>query len=88
MYFQCPGWYIVGTLSMSLQCICSVPAQYTTPCPQWMEYTGAVGVGLLEMVDGLANKTDVQVSGLDLTVTDLETRVQEVETRQTNLGGM
>jgi len=34
MYFQCPGWYIVGTLSMSLQCICSVPAQYTTPCPQ------------------------------------------------------
>jgi len=25
----------VSTLSMSLQCICSVPAQYTTPCPQW-----------------------------------------------------
>jgi len=25
---------MVGTLSMSLQCICSVPAQYTTPCPQ------------------------------------------------------
>ena len=24
----------VGTLSMSLQCICSVPAWYTTPCPQ------------------------------------------------------
>jgi len=55
---------------------------------QGMEYTGAVGVGLLEMVGELANKTDVQVLGLDLTVTDLETWVQEVEARQTNLGGM
>jgi len=55
---------------------------------QGMEYTGAVGVGLLEMVEGLANKTDIQVSGLNLTVTDLETWVQEVEVRQTNLGGM
>jgi len=26
----------VGTLSMSLQCICSVPVQYTTLCPQWV----------------------------------------------------
>ena len=34
MYFQCPGRYMVGTLSMSLQCICSVPAWYTTLCPQ------------------------------------------------------
>ena len=34
MYFQCPGRYIVGTLSTSLQCICSVPAWYTTLCPQ------------------------------------------------------
>jgi len=25
----------IGTLSMFLQCICSVPAWYTTPCPQW-----------------------------------------------------
>ena len=36
MYFQCPGQYMVGTLSMSLQCICSVPAWYTTLCPQCM----------------------------------------------------
>ena len=34
MYFQCPGQYMVGTLSMSLQCICSVLAWYTTLCPQ------------------------------------------------------
>ena len=37
MYFQCPGQYMVGTLSMSLQCISSVPAWYTTLCPQWEE---------------------------------------------------
>ena len=29
-----PGRYMVGTLSISLQCTCSVPVQYTTPCPQ------------------------------------------------------
>ena len=26
---------MVDTLSMSSQCICSVPARYTTLCPQW-----------------------------------------------------
>ena len=39
------GRYMVGTLSISLQCTCSVPVRYTTPCPQcapsqqspWME---------------------------------------------------
>jgi len=30
------GGYIPGTLSISLQCTCSVPAQYTGPCPQWL----------------------------------------------------
>ena len=28
------GRYMVGTLSISLQCTCSVPVWYTTPCPQ------------------------------------------------------
>jgi len=39
MYSQCPGWYIVVTLSMSLQYICSVPAWYTTLCPQCLSLT-------------------------------------------------
>ena len=30
-----PGRYLIGTLSISLQCTCSVPVWYTTPCPQW-----------------------------------------------------
>jgi len=29
-----PGEFVPGTLSISLQCTCDVPAQYTTPCPQ------------------------------------------------------
>ena len=29
-----PGWYMLGTLSISLQCTYDVPAQYTGPCPQ------------------------------------------------------
>ena len=37
MYPQFPGRYIVVTSSMSLQCICSVPAWYTTLCPQYQE---------------------------------------------------
>ena len=28
---------MVGTLSISLQCTCSVPVRYTTPCPQCEE---------------------------------------------------
>ena len=37
--FKCvcnvPGGFLVGTLSMSLWCTCSVPAWSTIPCPQW-----------------------------------------------------
>ena len=35
--FGFPAGYLAGTLSMSLQCICSVPGGYTTPCPQCQE---------------------------------------------------
>ena len=31
-----PGRYMLGTLSISLQCTCNIPAQDTTPCPQCM----------------------------------------------------
>ena len=34
----------VSTLSMSLQCICSVPAQYTTLCPQCQDTLERLGV--------------------------------------------
>jgi len=37
-YSECvcnvPDGFLVGTLSISLQCTCSVPAGYTGPCPQ------------------------------------------------------
>ena len=32
-----PGGNWVGSLSISLQCTCNVPARHTTPCPQCLE---------------------------------------------------
>ena len=33
------GGYMLGTLSISLQCTCNVPAWYTGPCPQCQEFS-------------------------------------------------
>jgi len=55
---------------------------------QSMEYTGAVGVGILEVVEETAHRVEVQVSALDLVVTDMDERVQDTERRIINLGGV
>jgi len=55
---------------------------------QAMEYTGAVGVGLLKVVEETSHRVEVQVSALDLVVTDMDKRVQDVERRVINLGGV
>ena len=55
---------------------------------QVMEYTGAVGTGLLEIVEESAHRVEVQVSALDLVVTDMDERVQDTERRLINLGGV
>jgi hypothetical protein len=36
------GGFLVGTLSISLQCPCSVPAGDTAPCPQCVHCTGNI----------------------------------------------
>jgi len=55
---------------------------------QAMEYAGAVGVGLLEVVEESLHRVEVQVSALDLVVTDMDERVQDTERRLINLGGV
>ena len=55
---------------------------------QGMEYTGAVGVGLLEIIEESTHRYEVQVSALDLAVTDMDERVQDLERRLVNLGGV
>jgi len=55
---------------------------------QAMEYTGAVGVGLLEVVEETSQRVEVQVSALNLVVTDMDKRVQDTERRLINLGGV
>ena len=40
------GRYMVGTLSISLQCTCSVLVQYTTPCPQCILVLRALALSL------------------------------------------
>ena len=59
-----------------------------TASHQGMEYTGAVGVGLLEIIEELTHRYKVQVSALDLAVTDIDKRVQDSERRLVNLGGV
>ena len=49
---------------------------------QSMEYTGAVGVGLLEIVEETSHRVEVQVSALDLVVTDMDERVQAIVAAQ------
>ena len=53
-----------------------------------MEYTGAIGVGLLEIIEELTHRYKVQVSALDLAVTDIDEWVQDSERRLVNLGGV
>ena len=55
---------------------------------QGMEYTGAIGVGLLEIIEESTHRYEVQVSALDLAVTDMDERVQDSERRLVNLGGV
>jgi len=55
---------------------------------QAMEYAGAIGVGLLEVVEESSHRVETQVSALDLVVTDMDERVQDVERRVINLGGV
>ena len=59
----------------------------TASC-QGMEYTGAVGVGLLEIIEELTYRYEVQISALDLAVMDMDKRVQDSERRLVNLGGV
>ena len=53
-----------------------------------MEYTGAVGVRLLKIIEESTHRYKVQVSALDLAVTDMDERVQDSEWRLVNLGGV
>ena len=55
---------------------------------QGMEYTGAVGVRLLEIIEESTHRYEVQVSALDLAVTDMDERVQDSEWRLVNLRGV
>ena len=55
---------------------------------QGMEYTGAVGVGLLKVIEESTNWVEVQVSALDLVVTDMDERAQDSEQRLINLRGV
>ena len=50
-----------------------------------MEYTGAVRVGLLKIIEESTNRVEVQVSALDLVVIDMDERVQDSERRLVNL---
>ena len=53
-----------------------------------MEYTGAVRVGLLKIIEESTNRVEVQVSALDLVVIDMDERVQDSEQRLVNLRGV
>ena len=53
-----------------------------------MEYAGAVGVGLLEIIEELTHRYEVQVSALNLVVMDMDEQVQDSEQRLVNLGGV
>ena len=53
-----------------------------------MEYTGAVRVGLLEIIEELSHRVEVQVSALDLVVIDMDDCLQDSERRLINLGGV
>ena len=53
-----------------------------------MEYTGAVRVGLLEIIEESTHRYEVQVSALDLAVMDMDEWVQDLERRLVNLGGV
>ena len=53
-----------------------------------MEYTGAVRVGLLKIIEESTNRVEVQVSALDLVVIDMDERVQDSERRLVNLRGV
>ena len=55
---------------------------------QGMEYTGAVGVGLLDIIEELTHRFEVQISALDLVVMDMDECVKDSEWRLVNLGGV
>ena len=55
---------------------------------QGMEYTGAVGVGLLKIIEESTHRYEVQVLALDLVVTDMNEQVQVSEQRLVNLRGV
>ena len=55
---------------------------------QGMEYTRAIGVGLLEIIEESSNWVKVQVSALDLAVMDMDECVQDSEQRLINLRGV
>ena len=55
---------------------------------QGMEYTRAIRVGLLEVIEESTNWVEVQVLALDLAVTDMDERVQDSERRLINLRGV
>ena len=72
---------MVGTLSMSLQCICSVPARYTTLCPQWdgKNVGDTLQTAPLEAVvdKGVEFEMALVVSGIGEQDQDLGSRVKE-----------
>ena len=53
-----------------------------------MEYTGAIRVGLLKIIEESTHRYKVQVLALDLAVTDMDEQVQDSEQRLINLGGV
>ena len=53
-----------------------------------MEYTGVIGVKLIEYIDTLDCRMVTAAEGLDLSVVDLESRMQEVEIHQGNYEGL
>ena len=55
---------------------------------QGMEYTRAIRVGLLEVIEESTNQVEVQVLALDLAVTDMDERIQDSERRLINLRGV
>ena len=66
------GGYMLGTLSISLQCTCDVLAWYAGPCPQCLE-TGGNMSGTLKGLEPFTVRADVTVStNTNLTKTGLE----------------
>ena len=53
-----------------------------------MEYARAVGVGLLEIIEELTHRYEVQVLALDLVVMDMDEQVQDSAQRLVNLRGV